>query len=77
MDVAIGLPNAVPGTTGKQLTEWARKAEERGFPALAKDEETVKGYRSAFEGVGSHELILLPCSNDPVQVDLLAEAAGL
>jgi alkanesulfonate monooxygenase SsuD/methylene tetrahydromethanopterin reductase-like flavin-dependent oxidoreductase (luciferase family) len=34
MDVAIGLPNAVPGTTGKQLTDWARRAEERGFSSL-------------------------------------------
>jgi alkanesulfonate monooxygenase SsuD/methylene tetrahydromethanopterin reductase-like flavin-dependent oxidoreductase (luciferase family) len=34
MDVAIGLPNAVPGTTGKQLTEWAARAEERGFSSL-------------------------------------------
>ena len=34
MDVAIGLPNAVPGTTGAQITEWARRAEERGFSSL-------------------------------------------
>lgn len=34
MDVAIGLPNAVPGTTGGQLTEWARRAEGRGFSSL-------------------------------------------
>lgn len=34
MDVAIGLPNAVPGTSGKQLTEWARRAEARGFSSL-------------------------------------------
>jgi alkanesulfonate monooxygenase SsuD/methylene tetrahydromethanopterin reductase-like flavin-dependent oxidoreductase (luciferase family) len=34
MDVAIGLPNAVPGTTGDQLTEWARRAEARGFSSL-------------------------------------------
>ncbi len=34
MDVAIGLPNAVPGTTGAQLTEWARRAELRGFSSL-------------------------------------------
>jgi hypothetical protein len=27
MDLAIGLPNAVPGTTGEQLAEWARRAE--------------------------------------------------
>jgi alkanesulfonate monooxygenase SsuD/methylene tetrahydromethanopterin reductase-like flavin-dependent oxidoreductase (luciferase family) len=34
MDLAIGLPNAVPGTTGAQLTEWARRAEARGFSSL-------------------------------------------
>lgn len=34
MKVAIGLPNAVPGTTGEQLTEWARRAEARGFSSL-------------------------------------------
>lgn len=34
MDVSIGLPNTVPGTTGKQLTEWARRAEARGFTSL-------------------------------------------
>jgi alkanesulfonate monooxygenase SsuD/methylene tetrahydromethanopterin reductase-like flavin-dependent oxidoreductase (luciferase family) len=34
MDVAIGLPNAGPSTTGDQLTEWARRAEARGFSSL-------------------------------------------
>jgi len=34
MDVAIGLPNAVPGATGAQLTEFARRAEARGFSSL-------------------------------------------
>lgn len=34
MDVAIGLPNAVPGATGGQLVEWARRAEARGFSSL-------------------------------------------
>jgi alkanesulfonate monooxygenase SsuD/methylene tetrahydromethanopterin reductase-like flavin-dependent oxidoreductase (luciferase family) len=34
MKVAIGLPNAVPGTSGEQLTEWARRAEARGFSSL-------------------------------------------
>lgn len=34
MDIAIGLPNAVPGTTGAQLVEWARRAEARGFSSL-------------------------------------------
>jgi alkanesulfonate monooxygenase SsuD/methylene tetrahydromethanopterin reductase-like flavin-dependent oxidoreductase (luciferase family) len=34
MDVAIGLPNAVPGATGAQLVEWARRADARGFSSL-------------------------------------------
>ena len=34
MDVGIGLPNAVPGTTGAQLTDWARAAESAGFSSL-------------------------------------------
>ena len=34
MEIAIGLPNAVPGTTGEELVEWARRAERRGFSSL-------------------------------------------
>jgi alkanesulfonate monooxygenase SsuD/methylene tetrahydromethanopterin reductase-like flavin-dependent oxidoreductase (luciferase family) len=34
MDVAIGLPNAVPGTSGDRLVEWARRADARGFSSL-------------------------------------------
>jgi alkanesulfonate monooxygenase SsuD/methylene tetrahydromethanopterin reductase-like flavin-dependent oxidoreductase (luciferase family) len=34
MDVGIGLPNAVPDTTGEQLVEWARRADQRGFSIL-------------------------------------------
>jgi alkanesulfonate monooxygenase SsuD/methylene tetrahydromethanopterin reductase-like flavin-dependent oxidoreductase (luciferase family) len=34
VDVGIGLPNAVPGTSGAQLTEWARRADGRGFSCL-------------------------------------------
>ncbi len=34
MDVGVALPNAVPGATGDQLTEWARRAEVRGFSTL-------------------------------------------
>ena len=41
MDVAIGLPNAVPGTTGAQLVEWARRAEVRGFSSLGAIDRVV------------------------------------
>jgi alkanesulfonate monooxygenase SsuD/methylene tetrahydromethanopterin reductase-like flavin-dependent oxidoreductase (luciferase family) len=34
MDVGIGLPNAVPGTSREQLIEWARRADGRGFSSL-------------------------------------------
>jgi len=45
--------------------------------SAAKDADTVRQYLSAFEGAGCDELILFPSSNDPDQVDLLADAAGL
>jgi len=34
MDVGVALPNAVPRTSGAQLSEWARRAEARGFSSL-------------------------------------------
>lgn len=34
MDVGIGLPNAVPGTTGDQLVDFARAGEQNGFSSL-------------------------------------------
>src|SRR6187455_2787955 len=34
MEIGIGLPNAVPGTTGRQLVDWARAAEDAGFSTL-------------------------------------------
>jgi alkanesulfonate monooxygenase SsuD/methylene tetrahydromethanopterin reductase-like flavin-dependent oxidoreductase (luciferase family) len=35
MDIGIGLPNPVPGTSGAELLEWVRRAERRGFFGLA------------------------------------------
>jgi len=34
MKIGIGLPNPVPGTSGRLLLDWARRAEERGFTGL-------------------------------------------
>jgi alkanesulfonate monooxygenase SsuD/methylene tetrahydromethanopterin reductase-like flavin-dependent oxidoreductase (luciferase family) len=34
MDLGIGLPNTVPGTTREELLEFARAAEEAGFSSL-------------------------------------------
>jgi alkanesulfonate monooxygenase SsuD/methylene tetrahydromethanopterin reductase-like flavin-dependent oxidoreductase (luciferase family) len=34
MDVAIGLPTTIPGVQGRELTEWARRADAAGFSSL-------------------------------------------
>jgi len=55
MDVAVGLPNAVPGTSGGQLVEWARRAEASGIELAGRgrklDEmlEKIKGVWSGDE----------------------------
>jgi alkanesulfonate monooxygenase SsuD/methylene tetrahydromethanopterin reductase-like flavin-dependent oxidoreductase (luciferase family) len=35
MKIGIGLPNTMPGTPGRLLVEWSRRAEEQGFSTLA------------------------------------------
>ena len=34
MEIAIGLPNAVPDVDGESLVEFARRADRRGFSSL-------------------------------------------
>src|SRR5579871_2980216 len=34
MQIGIGLPNAVPGTDGPRLIEWARRADAGPFTSL-------------------------------------------
>lgn len=34
MEIGIGIPNSVRGTTGAQVLEWARRAETAGFSSL-------------------------------------------
>jgi alkanesulfonate monooxygenase SsuD/methylene tetrahydromethanopterin reductase-like flavin-dependent oxidoreductase (luciferase family) len=34
VDIGIGIPNSVRGTTGPQVLEWARRAERAGFASL-------------------------------------------
>ncbi len=41
MDVGVALPNAVPGATATQMTEWARRAEARGFSTLGTIDRVV------------------------------------
>jgi alkanesulfonate monooxygenase SsuD/methylene tetrahydromethanopterin reductase-like flavin-dependent oxidoreductase (luciferase family) len=43
MDVGVGLPNAVKGTSGEELVEFARRADERGFASLGTIDRVVYG----------------------------------
>ena len=35
MNIGVGLPNTVPGTSGEQLAEWARRADAGPFSSVA------------------------------------------
>jgi alkanesulfonate monooxygenase SsuD/methylene tetrahydromethanopterin reductase-like flavin-dependent oxidoreductase (luciferase family) len=54
---------------------WLGDYAQNIVDSVAKDAETVQQYARAFADAGCDELILFPSSNDPTQVDLLAEAA--
>jgi alkanesulfonate monooxygenase SsuD/methylene tetrahydromethanopterin reductase-like flavin-dependent oxidoreductase (luciferase family) len=41
MEVAIGMPNAVPGATREQHIDWARAAEDAGFSSLGTIDRVV------------------------------------
>jgi alkanesulfonate monooxygenase SsuD/methylene tetrahydromethanopterin reductase-like flavin-dependent oxidoreductase (luciferase family) len=34
LDIGIGLPNMVPGASGADIVDWARRSEARGFSSL-------------------------------------------
>lgn len=34
MKIGIGLPTTIPGVTGQQVTEWAKRSEAAGFSSL-------------------------------------------
>ena len=61
------------GTYYAFLGDYAQQVVQ----SAAKDADTVRQYRSAFEAAGADEVIFFPVSADPAQVELLAEAAGL
>jgi probable F420-dependent oxidoreductase len=83
MDIGIGLPNPIPGTSGKTLLEWARRAEKRGFSSLATiDRVAYPSYESLIalaaaaavtERIGLVTNILIAPTRNPV---LLAKEAA-
>jgi alkanesulfonate monooxygenase SsuD/methylene tetrahydromethanopterin reductase-like flavin-dependent oxidoreductase (luciferase family) len=83
MRIGIGLPNTIPGTPGRLLVDWARRAEERGFSSLATiDRVAYPSYESLValsaaaaitERVGLMTNILLAPTRNPI---LLAKEAA-
>jgi alkanesulfonate monooxygenase SsuD/methylene tetrahydromethanopterin reductase-like flavin-dependent oxidoreductase (luciferase family) len=76
MDIGIGLPNTIPGTTGRLLPDWARRAEERGFTSLGTiDRVAYPSYESLValaaagavtERIGLVTNILLATTRNPI-----------
>jgi alkanesulfonate monooxygenase SsuD/methylene tetrahydromethanopterin reductase-like flavin-dependent oxidoreductase (luciferase family) len=83
MQIGIGLPNPIPGTQGRTLVEWARRAEARGFSTLATiDRIAYPNYDSLIslaaaaavtERIGLLTNVLLAPTRNPV---VLAKAAA-
>jgi len=47
MQIGIGLPGMIPGTTGEQIVEWARRADAGPFSSLASlDRLVFRNYES-------------------------------
>jgi alkanesulfonate monooxygenase SsuD/methylene tetrahydromethanopterin reductase-like flavin-dependent oxidoreductase (luciferase family) len=53
MEVGIGLPNAVTGTTGEQLVEFAREGEKQGFSSLGTIDRLVYDNYDPFVALGA------------------------
>src|SRR4051794_7751532 len=43
--------------------------------SIATTPDAVRGYLAAFEAAGADDVLIVPCSNDLAQLDLIAEAA--
>ena len=53
---------------------FIREVADQLAQGVAVDEGMATQYRDAFAAAGADELIYFPCSPDPAQVDLLADA---
>jgi alkanesulfonate monooxygenase SsuD/methylene tetrahydromethanopterin reductase-like flavin-dependent oxidoreductase (luciferase family) len=63
--------------SNKTYYAWLGELGEQIVAGVRSSEEMVQRHAQAFEDVGCEELIFMPASKDPAQVDLLADAVGL
>jgi alkanesulfonate monooxygenase SsuD/methylene tetrahydromethanopterin reductase-like flavin-dependent oxidoreductase (luciferase family) len=85
MKIGISIPNSIPGTPGRVLVDWARRADSLGFSALStigrvaypnyEELTTLAAAAGATERIGLVTGILLGPTRDPVL--LAKEAASL
>jgi alkanesulfonate monooxygenase SsuD/methylene tetrahydromethanopterin reductase-like flavin-dependent oxidoreductase (luciferase family) len=61
----------------KTYYAWLGEFAEQIAANVRSTEAKVQEYVQAFENVGCGELVFIPASKDPAQVDLLADAVGL
>jgi alkanesulfonate monooxygenase SsuD/methylene tetrahydromethanopterin reductase-like flavin-dependent oxidoreductase (luciferase family) len=61
----------------KTYYAWLGEVGEQIAAGVRSSEEAVQSYVQAFADVGCDEVIFIPASKDPAQVDLLADAVGL
>lgn len=83
MKIGIGIPNSIPGTDGRTLLEWARRAEALGFSGLStigriaypnyEELTTLAAAGAATERIGLQTGVLLGPTREPV---LLAKMAA-
>jgi alkanesulfonate monooxygenase SsuD/methylene tetrahydromethanopterin reductase-like flavin-dependent oxidoreductase (luciferase family) len=83
MKIGIGIPNSIPGTEGKLLVDWARRADALGFSSLStigrvayptfEELTTLAAAAGATERIGLRTGILLEPTREPV---LLAKSAA-
>ena len=83
MKIGIGIPNSIPGTEGRLLVEWARRADALGFSSLStigrvaypsfEELTTLAAAAGATEHIGLLTGILLEPTREPA---LLAKSAA-
>ena len=73
---ALGDDAETLARKGGELLRLARPRDHRRHHAsIATTPDAVRTYLAAFEAAGADDVLIVPCSSDPAQLDLIADAA--